>query len=69
MKERYITEYKYLNNMHKDLGEREGRRMNDVKEKGMSEMCGGTLIAPPVNLRVRVVASIAITGVEVAKTT
>lgn len=34
MKERYITEYKYLNNMHKDLGEREGRRMNDIKEKG-----------------------------------
>lgn len=35
----------------------------------MSEMYGGTLIAPPVNLRVWVVASIAITGVEVAKTT
>lgn len=27
------------------------------------------LVAPPVNLRVRVVASVAITGVEVAKTT
>lgn len=35
----------------------------------MSEMGEGTLVAPPVNLRVWVVASIAITGVEVAKAT
>lgn len=33
----------------------------------MSEMGGGTLVAPPVDLRVRVVASIAVTGVEVAE--
>lgn len=38
--------------MHKDFERRKGRRMNDIKEKGMSEMGGGTLVAPPVNLRV-----------------
>lgn len=43
------------------------------EERGMREGGregkGRNLIAPPVNLRVWVVASVAITGVEVTKTT